>query len=78
MVECRSVLTSYIRKGIVGSNPTLSAKSEIMGGIQVERLFETHTAYQHVLIERHPSWGRLLRLDGLVHSSEVDKDLYHQ
>ncbi len=30
MVECRSVLTSYTRKGIVGSNPTLSAMNFIL------------------------------------------------
>jgi len=40
-------------------------------------LYEKQTAFQNVRIEKHPIWGKLLRLDGLIQSSELDKDLYH-
>jgi spermidine synthase len=43
-----------------------------------ERLYETRTDHQHLIIFRNRSFGRVLALDGIIQTTEADEFMYHE
>jgi spermidine synthase len=43
-----------------------------------EMLFEKQTPFQDLAVYEFPSWGRVLRLDGVFQTSDKDEFLYHE
>lgn len=43
-----------------------------------ERLYEVRTNFQHLLIFKNRSFGRVLVLDGVIQTTEADEFIYHE
>lgn len=43
-----------------------------------ERLFEIRTDFQHLIIFKNRSFGRVLALDGVIQTTEADEFIYHE
>jgi len=47
-------------------------------GLLAERVHEEDTAYQHLAVYLHPTFGHVLVLDGYVQATEGDEWVYHE
>ncbi len=59
------------------SYDALTAGRHVLIGAS-EVVFETQTAYQHLVIAEVPEFGRALFLDGNVQLMAIDEDVYHE
>ena len=52
---------------------------EFQQRLQISKvLFETRTAFQHLMIFENPRFGRVMALDGIVQTTERDEFCYHE